>query len=68
MYVYQQEDIDCDDEIEDLEMLDDDDDVKDEEEDDCTWTPEELEDLYKEAGDDNESEEPVQTKWVHCIK
>ena len=59
MYMYQQEDIDCDDEMLDD---DDDDDVKDEEEDDCTWTPEELEDLYKEAGDDNESEEPVQTK------
>ena len=59
MYVYQQEDIDCDDEMLDD---DDDDDVKDEEEDDCTWTPEELEDLYKEAGDDNESEEPMQSK------
>ena len=59
MYMYQQEDIDCDDEMLDD---DDDDDVKDEEEDDCTWTPEELEDLYKEAGDDNESEEPMQTK------
>ena len=56
MYVYQQQD---------LEMLDDDhddDDVKGEEDDDCTWTQEELEDIYKEAGDDNESEEPRQSK------